>query len=239
MEGDYHGDIDLYTKAVTFLESEVSSGGLSVPGKDKVVFRNPERKALLGLDAKRELKGVFRVPKDKAISSVSSVDEDEKSMFSEVDDLETDVLHVRPSKRCYRGYSAVDSSRSESGLTSEGRSRATEVCSPSGRSYPSARSHTPSKYGRVTVNEEITWMILGQRVEVSGKDMMLEKRMIETVIRGTLKTLGENKVNMNILLEGCMEDLTGMMEDGNGKTPHAGIIILHLVGATGLHQPQC
>ncbi|KAI3921650.1 hypothetical protein MKW92_042210 [Papaver armeniacum] len=69
-------------------------------------------------------------------------------MFSEVDDLETDVLHVRLSKRCYRGNSAVDSSRSESGFTSEGRSRATEVCTPSGGSYSSARSHNPSKYGR-------------------------------------------------------------------------------------------
>ncbi|KAI3875585.1 hypothetical protein MKW92_046251 [Papaver armeniacum] len=133
MEGDYHGDIDLYTKAVTLLESEVSSGGLYVPGEDKVVLRNPERKSLLA----------------KEISAVASVDEDEKSMFSEVDDLETDVLHVRPSKRCYRGNSAVDSSRSESGFTSEGRSRATEVSVHSiWRSYSSARSHNPSKYGR-------------------------------------------------------------------------------------------
>ncbi|RZC57806.1 hypothetical protein C5167_005110 [Papaver somniferum] len=152
MEGDYHGDINTYTKAVTLLESEVSSGGLCVAGKDKVVSRNPERKSLLGLDAlanaKRELKSVFRVPKDKPVSAVASVDEDENSMLSEVDNLETDLLHVRPSKRCYRRNATVDSSRSESCLTSEGRSRATELCSLSGGSYRSVQSHTPFKYGR-------------------------------------------------------------------------------------------
>ncbi|KAI3919309.1 hypothetical protein MKW98_030445 [Papaver atlanticum] len=165
MEGSNDGSIDLDTMTTTLEPDKVSSGGLSVPGKDRVVFRPPERKSLLGLDvlanAKRESKGVFRVPKDKAISVVSSVDEDEKSMLSEVgDELETSVPHVGPSKRRYRGSTAEDTPRSESGATSErqfrdasgGRvsneSRHSEVRSPSVGSSRTVRSHSPSKYDR-------------------------------------------------------------------------------------------
>ncbi|KAI3944566.1 hypothetical protein MKW98_021024 [Papaver atlanticum] len=58
----------MYTMEGTLLESdnEIRKGGLCVPpGKDRVIFRTPEKKSLLGLDvlanAKRE--AVFRVPK--------------------------------------------------------------------------------------------------------------------------------------------------------------------------------
>ncbi|MCL7039666.1 hypothetical protein MKW94_021830 [Papaver nudicaule] len=145
MEGVYDGEIGLYTTtAVTSLESD----------DDRVLFKTPQRKSLLSLDvianAKREPKGIFRVPTGKAVSAVASIDEDEKFMLSEVDDdLETNIPHVRPCKRQYRGNGAVvDSACSESGLTSIGNTQATEVCRPSVGSSQSVRCHSPSKYGR-------------------------------------------------------------------------------------------
>lgn len=47
--GGDHGPIDLDMMTSVLEPEETSSGGLHVPGKDRVVFRPPERKSLLGM----------------------------------------------------------------------------------------------------------------------------------------------------------------------------------------------
>ncbi|OVA17529.1 Helicase [Macleaya cordata] len=163
MEGN-GGAIDLDKTTVTLEPDKVSNGGLFVPGKDRVVFRPPERKSLLGLDvlanAKRESKGVFRVPKERPISAVASVDEDEKSVSSELDELETDLPHggLSHSGRRYRGNTAEHTPRSGKDsylarnlkpITSScSLSLLNVVCSPSFESSRTVRTHSPSKYDR-------------------------------------------------------------------------------------------
>ncbi|KAL6186353.1 hypothetical protein ACLB2K_042473 [Fragaria x ananassa] len=150
-------------KTTATLEPEKSSGGgLFVPGKDRVVYRPPERKSLLGLDvlaiAKREeskAEGGFKAPKDRVTSVVASLEEEENNSESGViDDTDDDIsTGVRShSKRRYRGISANDTPRTESTVTEDGqvddryksrysgeRFRTDVSASPSG-SYHSVRS---------------------------------------------------------------------------------------------------
>lgn len=48
-EGEVTGPIDLDKTTTTLEPDGASGGGLYVPGKDRVVFRPPERKSLLGM----------------------------------------------------------------------------------------------------------------------------------------------------------------------------------------------
>lgn len=68
------------------LEPEISvKGGLSLPSRERLLFRAPEKKSILGLDvlasAKMAPKGdeVFKIPSERTISAVSSLDEDDRS----------------------------------------------------------------------------------------------------------------------------------------------------------------
>ncbi|KAK9267827.1 hypothetical protein L1049_010263 [Liquidambar formosana] len=128
-EGDYEA-IDLDKSTVTLEPEKSSGGGLYVPGKDRVVFRAPERKSLLGLDvladAKRggsKVDGAFKVPRERVASVVASMDEEEKSASSGVEEMESDTTNGvrRHASRKYREMAVSESSPAESNLTREGQ----------------------------------------------------------------------------------------------------------------------
>ncbi|CAM8947639.1 unnamed protein product [Rhodiola kirilowii] len=123
MEGDYVGSIDLDKTTVTLEPEEAGSGGLIVPGKDRVVFRPSGNKSLLGLDvladAKRVESGGFKVPKERVSYMVASMEEEETHVSSEVDDTGDTMKNSTQSHRRYRGVTSGDKSLSESALTEE------------------------------------------------------------------------------------------------------------------------
>ncbi|CAB4294557.1 unnamed protein product [Prunus armeniaca] len=169
MEGRANAEpIDLDKTTVT-LEPEVNkAGGLFVPGKDRVVFRPPERKSLLGLDvlaiAKREgskVDGGFKTPRERVVSVVSSIEEEEQSESVNTDEKGSDASPAiqSHSRRRYREISGSETPRTESTVTEEGQVdymygtrysrehvRADVLATPSGSSH-SVRSRTP-KYDR-------------------------------------------------------------------------------------------
>ncbi|XP_015894382.1 pre-mRNA-splicing factor ATP-dependent RNA helicase DEAH7 [Ziziphus jujuba] len=112
-------DVD---KTTAMLEPEnASGGGLYVPGKDRIVFRPPERKSLLGLDvlAKEKRGGVdggFKVP-----SVMASMDETENSESSGLDDVGSNASHGfrSHSSRRYREAAVDEASQTESRVTEE------------------------------------------------------------------------------------------------------------------------
>ncbi|XP_043691345.1 pre-mRNA-splicing factor ATP-dependent RNA helicase DEAH7 [Telopea speciosissima] len=168
MPGGEGGPINLDQTTVTLEPDNISSGGLHVPGKDRVVFRPPDRKSLLGLDvladAKRESKGdgQFKVPREKSVSVVSSIDEDEKSASSGLDEVGGNVSNSGRShaSRRYRETAADETSHSESNLTREvqdtdtagahhsNERRHSEVHTPSTGSTRSGPSQSPYRYDR-------------------------------------------------------------------------------------------
>lgn len=127
-QGGDCGLIDL-DKTTTVLEPEkASGGGLYVPGKDRLVFKPPERKSLLGLDVLANVKrgeskvdGAFKVPRERVTSVVASLDEEENSALSGIDEVGSDVNSSARSftSRRYRETSASEASRSESNVTEE------------------------------------------------------------------------------------------------------------------------
>ncbi|XP_010248953.1 PREDICTED: pre-mRNA-splicing factor ATP-dependent RNA helicase DEAH7 [Nelumbo nucifera] len=167
MPGGEAGPIDLDQTTAT-LEPEKVTGGLYVPGKDRVVFKPPERKSILGLDvladAKRASKGdsVFKVPRERPISVAASINENENenSASSGLDEVETDISHSghQHAGRRYREATSKDTSHSESDLTLEGpvsdrthRSNdhaRSKVPSPSTGSSRSIRSRSPVRHDR-------------------------------------------------------------------------------------------
>ncbi|KAG1326825.1 pre-mRNA-splicing factor ATP-dependent RNA helicase DEAH7 [Cocos nucifera] len=137
-------------------------GGLCVPNKEKLLYRNPGRKSTLGLDvlacAKRGSKGDgFKVPAERQISAISSIDidEDEKAGSSIIEDSVSGSHRgeISRASRRYRGTGAEEKSCTESTVTCEGedgytsrRRRAnetphSEVSTP--RSSRSIRSYSP------------------------------------------------------------------------------------------------
>lgn len=124
-----NGLIDL-GKTTTMLEPDKSTaGGLQIPGKDRVVFRPSERRSLLGLDvladAKREarVEGAFKVPRERVSSIAASLDEEEKSELSEVDEVGNGVSSNAGNitSRRYREHAVGDTPNSGSSLTEEGQ----------------------------------------------------------------------------------------------------------------------
>ncbi|PIN05604.1 mRNA splicing factor ATP-dependent RNA helicase [Handroanthus impetiginosus] len=115
----------------TLLPEESSSGGLVVPGKDRVVFRAPERKSVLGLDvlaaakrAESRADGSFKVPKERGPSVVASLHEDEdeeKLASSGIDEVDNDTSGAARNytNRRYRELVSSDASNSGSVLTEE------------------------------------------------------------------------------------------------------------------------
>ncbi|CAH9108210.1 unnamed protein product [Cuscuta epithymum] len=114
---------------ITTLEPDCGGGGgLCIPGKGRVVFRQPERKSLLGLDvlacAKRERSTIdqsFKVPREKAASVVSAIDEYEETstVTGELEGGSSGGLCSHTSRR-YRDNVSSEHSVSGSAVT-EGR----------------------------------------------------------------------------------------------------------------------
>ncbi|XP_020526384.1 pre-mRNA-splicing factor ATP-dependent RNA helicase DEAH7 isoform X2 [Amborella trichopoda] len=139
-----------------------SKGGLYVPGKDRVIFRPPpERKSILGLDALAIAKGGrksehgFKVPMDRIVSSMASLDAEEKSDFQESEDGSSDVPQ-REHELAHRHY-RESSSREKLSLEKE-REAASETqssserhrtkdCTPSSDISRSSPYRTPRRHG--------------------------------------------------------------------------------------------
>ncbi|KAL2519699.1 RNA helicase family protein [Abeliophyllum distichum] len=113
----------------TLESEETSSGGLFVPGKDRVVFRPSERKSLLGLDVLANTKrggsrddGAFRVPRERVASVAASLDEDEEKSTSlgldELGNVESTGARNYANRR-YRESASTLESNSDSVVTEE------------------------------------------------------------------------------------------------------------------------
>lgn len=111
-------------KATDTSETEKESGG-DLPVKEKLTFTAPERKSRLGLDVrameKRESaksQGEFKVPRKPTISVSASMDEDERSGVSGIDDG-ADNSRPDHSSRRYRDKSSRSETAQESTVTTE------------------------------------------------------------------------------------------------------------------------
>lgn len=111
-------------KATETSETEKETGG-DIPVKEKLTFTAPERKSRLGLDVrameKRESaksQGEFKVPKKPAVSVSASMDEDDRSGVSGIDDG-GDNSRPDHSSRRYRDKSSRSETPQESTVTTE------------------------------------------------------------------------------------------------------------------------
>ncbi|GMN49209.1 hypothetical protein TIFTF001_018375 [Ficus carica] len=120
--------IDLNKTKETLEGEKISGGGLYLPGKDRVVFKPPERKSLLGLDilanAKRgesKVDGSFKVQRDRLASSLVASMEDEENNGSTVTDDTSNAFSGKrnPANRRYREVAANETPYRESILTEE------------------------------------------------------------------------------------------------------------------------
>ncbi|WCJ19134.1 RNA helicase family protein [Euphorbia peplus] len=107
------------------MDSEDSNGGLVFPGKDRVEFRAPPRKSLLGLDvlaiAKREESdaNAFKIPRERLTSVAASMDDGEPESSSIVDEAGSESSNASVQNhvnRRYRGTSARDSTNEENSV---------------------------------------------------------------------------------------------------------------------------
>ncbi|KAG2240285.1 hypothetical protein Bca52824_090928 [Brassica carinata] len=145
-------------KATDTSETEKESGG-DLPVKEKLTFTAPERKSRLGLDVrameKREIaksQGEFKVPRKPTVSVSASMDEDERSGVSGIDDG-ADNSRPDHSSRRYRDKSSRSGTAEESTVTTE-KAAASDVNSRSLSSTPryerddSSRSRNEYRYDR-------------------------------------------------------------------------------------------
>ncbi|KVH97857.1 DNA/RNA helicase, DEAD/DEAH box type, N-terminal [Cynara cardunculus var. scolymus] len=159
--------IDIDKIKETLEPDATGGGGLQLPGKDRVVFRPPERKSLLGLDVlaieKRggsQVEGSFKVPREKASSMLAYLDEEvEKStsLLTGLDEVGSGVSSSGRnfSSRRYRDSGGSKTSDLESQITEEERVGGTsarhgsdynsEDVTPSSRSSRSIQ-HRSSRY---------------------------------------------------------------------------------------------
>lgn len=150
--------IDIDKIKETLEPDNSGGGGLQLPGKDRVVFRPPERKSLLGLDAlaiAKRAEGSFKVPRERVSSMMASIDEDmDKTTpsLTGLDDVESGVSSSgrNYTSRKYRDSSGSKTFDSESQITEEGRQGSTssaryEDVTPSSRSSRS-NQHRSSRY---------------------------------------------------------------------------------------------
>ncbi|XP_019200353.1 PREDICTED: pre-mRNA-splicing factor ATP-dependent RNA helicase DEAH7 isoform X1 [Ipomoea nil] len=164
VEGEVTGPIDLDKTTTTLEPDGASGGGLYIPGKDRVVFRPPERKSLLGLDvlasAKRggsTIENSFKVPRERVATVVSAIDEETSTETGQLEDVPSRGSRSHTSRR-YRDSVASETSISGITVTEEGRENETvlrprsdedyQVPTPStGRSRTKSSSHD-FDYGR-------------------------------------------------------------------------------------------
>ncbi|KAL7605422.1 hypothetical protein Lser_V15G14609 [Lactuca serriola] len=148
--------IDIDKIKETLEPDNSGGGGLQLPGKDRVVFRAPERKSLLGLDALASAKraeGSFKVPKEKISSMMTSLDEDVEKTTSSLTGLDEVGSGVSSSgrnytSRQYRDSTGSKTSGSESQITEEERAggRSARHGSHSEDVTPSSRSSRSSQH---------------------------------------------------------------------------------------------
>ncbi|KAF2302787.1 hypothetical protein GH714_008377 [Hevea brasiliensis] len=205
------------------MEPEQSSGGgLYVPGKQRVEFRAPQRKSLLGLDIlanekreKSESNGMFKVPRERITSVAASIDEGEleSSGTDEVRDGESiSVNNHDPS--------TIRSSRG--------------IRSSSPRGGRDDRSNVRRDFkddSRVKAGIETGIGIIVKRAVMEGEIVV---RMKENIVEIMTENEADTKVQ-----GGHQVDLTGMMGDGNGKKLSVGIVTLIQASAIIIHHPRC
>ncbi|GAB4840590.1 hypothetical protein Ancab_021362 [Ancistrocladus abbreviatus] len=114
--------VDLDQMTVTLEPEEPGGGGLYAPGKDRVMFRRPE-KSRLGLDAlafakRTASKDSFKVPREFP-SVAASVNEEDTSELTKVDEDQNAVNSSVRSYRRYRDSAASLASLPESSVTQE------------------------------------------------------------------------------------------------------------------------
>ncbi|KMT20187.1 hypothetical protein BVRB_1g001940 [Beta vulgaris subsp. vulgaris] len=120
--------IDIDSTIVTLNGEQSSGGGLQMRGKERVVFKPPE-KSRLGLDTlaltkrnESKLDGPFKVPRERITSVAASLDEEEKSTVTDIDEDEV-VVHKsdkrRPNWR-FREASLSEASQSEITVAQDG-----------------------------------------------------------------------------------------------------------------------
>ncbi|PON82826.1 DNA helicase, ATP-dependent [Trema orientale] len=160
--------IDVDKTTATLEAEKTTGGGLYLPGKDRVVFRPPERKSLLGLDilanAKRgesKVDGGFKAPGERVVSLAASMEEEENYGSSVTDDTgdKTSTGMRNPARRQYREIAASETPYRESTLTQEdkvddrygthrlGGPKPSDVSTISAQSSQSIRSRSP-RYDR-------------------------------------------------------------------------------------------
>ncbi|QCE09158.1 pre-mRNA-splicing factor ATP-dependent RNA helicase DEAH7 [Vigna unguiculata] len=158
--GTFSEVVDINQTIMTLEPEKPTSGGLYVPGKDRVVYVPPERKSRLGLDALASAKrggsqydGGFKLPKERMMTSIAASAEDEdKSELSVVEESEQGGIVSRPrhSGRRYRDTTSetsyAESSVSEDHYGDTNKVRSTEQAvsnvppSPSGYDREDHRS---------------------------------------------------------------------------------------------------
>ncbi|KAJ8758553.1 hypothetical protein K2173_000274 [Erythroxylum novogranatense] len=124
-QGGESGVIDI-DKTMVIMEPEQSDGGLCVPVKEKIEFKAPGKKSILGLDALANAKrggsvDVFKAPSERVTSVIASIDEEEELVSSEIDvpgDPKTNNARTNVNRR-YRETSTTDTTRTESVVTQE------------------------------------------------------------------------------------------------------------------------
>ncbi|XP_076916304.1 pre-mRNA-splicing factor ATP-dependent RNA helicase DEAH7-like [Bidens hawaiensis] len=147
-------DIDKTKEILEPDEASGGAGGLQLPEKEKLLFRQPERKSLLGLDVLANAKraeGSFKVPKQRISSMMVSMDDEmeEENASSSVTgpDEAANSNGVRNSMtKRYRGSRGSKTSDSESQITEEQFSGShSEDITPSSRNSRSI-DHRSSRY---------------------------------------------------------------------------------------------
>lgn len=157
--GDDVGFIDVNKTMDTLEPEKASLGGLIVPGKDRLVYRAPERKSLLGLDvlaiakrAESKVEGGFKAPREKVTSVISSIEEEENSESSGLDEVGSNANSVtrnHTSRRYRETTGSIVTQEEQVNDTSRTRhsSEHPDVPDTPSRSYHSVRSRSP-RYDR-------------------------------------------------------------------------------------------
>lgn len=121
IHGDDAGIIDVDKTMETLEPEKTSGGGLCVPRKDRMVFRAPERKSLLGLDvlgiakrAEAKVDSGFKAPRERVASVVASLEEEENSESSGLDEVGSDA---NSGTRNHAGRQYRESTASKTGRT--------------------------------------------------------------------------------------------------------------------------
>ncbi|KAL5156794.1 Pre-mRNA-splicing factor ATP-dependent RNA helicase DEAH7 [Glycine soja] len=119
------GVVDIDKITATLEPEKPTSGGLYVPGKDRMVYVPQERKSRLGLDALASAKrsqhdAGFKVPKERTISIAASAEDEDKSELSVSEESGHDgiVNRRRHTNRRYRD-TTNETSHSESSVTED------------------------------------------------------------------------------------------------------------------------